>query len=174
MPEAVISAATEDLCIYPENRTEQEDSVIEKELEKNLLLLPAWCREKLSEEEWSLVYTEECIEDLFENAAGAGAATDTEKKVIFIERGSLHLMMHEIVHACFYDADSGSNKVIKYEGIEEEMKESGLDPYYTSSYGEYITECTASYLKGSLNQEALPLTTMTVEEMLAGDTWMNN
>lgn len=154
------------------NESLEDTSTLEEEIEKHCSLLPAWCRDKLTSEEWILIYTPKEIESIYSVPDDTGALTDLETKTIYVETGRKTHILHELIHACLYNSEKKVSRYIEYDGIESEMNSSSLEPYYKENYDEYIVECISIYLRDEDALNEFPLTKRTVQEMLESSTWL--
>ncbi len=143
-----------------------------KAVNNDFLLLPAMYQEKLITEGWQVKVISEQIEDIYSlEDADVSGLTDIKKRMIYLEE--CEYALHELCHACFANIDTKTSFFIKYDGVEEEIAESSFDDYY-KQYDEYITECCVIYLKDNNALYGLPLTEMTVEEMLSDTSWLSS
>ena len=132
--------------------------------------LPNSFREKLNSEGWTLYISGEEIEDIYDLDYVVYGLTDVKKRAIFIE--SSDVIMHELVHAAFFNVDTLKTKLLKAKGVEKEIEDSDLDSYYKSSYDEYIIESISRYLEDSNYLNDYPITKEIADEMLKGAKWI--
>ena len=162
-------------CIKIEIETGDRPTV-KKMITETFKYLPECYQEKLTEEGWKIVYIKENIEDIYEITdpllEDITGITDTNKRIIYIEKGNLECTLHELIHACLFNPETQSSFYIKYDDVEKEMEKSGLGEYYIENYDEYIVENISRYLKDRTCLDGCRITKKTVEEMMHDCQWI--